>query len=145
MNLESLSAKDCRDLGRQIHRYGVNRPAGAFFDRPLSTKLYPSVAHAIIYDQTHDNQSVMDLQSLFNYLPLSAISSFACSAIGSTRGYDELVPHHINVVTEERPYSQWPDEINESTGMVQAKSVLNEIHQWLSSQRFTEAFIDQVC
>ncbi|KAK4475741.1 hypothetical protein MN116_001003 [Schistosoma mekongi] len=141
---QSLSAKDCHDLGRQVHRYGAIRPAGAFFERAGSHRLYPSISHAVFYDQTHDNPSVLEKHSVFNYLPLSAIGSFACCAIGSTRGYDELVPHYIDVVKEERFYSQWPTQINYNTGIVKPKSILNELHQWLSSEGFSETFVDQV-
>ncbi|CAH8641298.1 unnamed protein product [Schistosoma bovis] len=141
---ESLSACDCHDLGRQVHRYGASRPAGAFFERASARRLYPSVSHAVFYDQTHDNPSVLEKHSVFNYLPLSAVGSFACCAIGSTRGYDELVPHYIDVVKEERFYSRWPDQVNYNIGIIKPKSILNELHSWLSSEGFSETFVDQI-
>lgn len=141
---ESLSACDCHDLGRQVHRYGASRPAGAFFERNSARRLYPSVSHAVFYDQTHDNPSVLEKHSVFNYLPLSAVGSFACCAIGSTRGYDELVPHYIDVVKEERFYSRWPDQVNYNIGIIKPKSILNELHSWLSSEGFSETFVDQI-
>nr|CAH8871998.1 unnamed protein product [Trichobilharzia regenti] len=140
---ESLSANDCQDLGRQVHRYGAVQPAGAFFERSRPRRLYPSISHAVLYDQTHDNPSVLEKHSVFNYLPLSAIGSFACCAVGSTRGYDELVPHYIDVVKEERYYSQWPNQVNYDIGIIKPKSILNELHRWLSSEGFYEAFVDQ--
>ncbi|CAH8605798.1 unnamed protein product [Heterobilharzia americana] len=141
---ESLAANDCQDLGRQVHRYGAVRPAGAFFERSGPRRLYSSISHAVLYDQTHDNPSVLEKHSIFNYLPLSAIDSFACCAIGSTRGYDELVPHYIDVVKEERYYSQWPNQVNYDIGIIKPKSILNELHRWLSSEGFSETFVDQV-
>ncbi|CAH8590703.1 unnamed protein product [Schistosoma turkestanicum] len=141
---ESLSARDCHDLGRQVHRYGAIRPAGAFFERGGARRLYPTISHAVFYDQTHDNPSVLEKHSVFNYLPLSAVGSFACCAIGSTRGYDELVPHYIDVVKEERFYAQWPNQVNYDIGIIKPKSILNELHSWLSSEGFSETFVDQI-
>uniref|UniRef100_A0A183AAW8 Glycogen debranching enzyme n=1 Tax=Echinostoma caproni TaxID=27848 RepID=A0A183AAW8_9TREM len=141
---ESLASHSCHNFGSQLYRYGVTRPAGAFFDQLGKHRLYPSVAHALLYDQTHDNQSVAERHCAFDFLPLSALGSLACCAIGSTRGHDELVPHNIDVVSETRYYSRWPETINERTGFVEAKSLLNELHSWLSYQGFSETFVDQV-
>ncbi|THD22434.1 Glycogen debranching enzyme [Fasciola hepatica] len=141
---ESLSAHSCSNFGSQLHRFGVTRPAGAFFNQTGKHRLYPSVAHALLYDQTHDNQSVVEKHCVFNFLPISALNALSCCAIGSTRGYDELVPHNIDVVNEKRCYSRWPQTINDQTGLVEAKSVLNELHSWLSYQGFSETFVDQV-
>ena len=67
-----------------------------------------------------------------------------CST-GSNRGYDELVPHHIDVVHEKRLYSQWgknnqpsPQYINEKTGIIEVKKALNKLHIDLAQQGFTQ-------
>ena len=72
-------------------------------------------------------------------------------AYGSTRGYDELVPHEINVVKERRPYARWRPDRSESHGEVfvgsesyifKAKNLLNNLHFKMSSEGFNEIFVD---
>jgi glycogen debranching enzyme len=63
-----------------------------------------------------------------------------CST-GSTRGYDELVPHHIDVVHETRFYSKWgykDKQTNEKTAMISIKRALNKLHVDLVQQGFTQ-------
>ena len=52
---EGLNAGDSRDLGRLIHRFG-GQPVGSFM-QPPARLVVPSMAHALIFDQTHDNES----------------------------------------------------------------------------------------
>lgn len=141
---ESLQPHNAQALSSQLYRYGVTRPAGAFFNHIGKQQLFPSVAHALVYDQTHDNPSVAEKHCVYDFLPLSALNAIVCCAIGSTRGYDELVPHNIDVVKEVRPYAKWPDKVNPQTGLIGIKSILNEMHTWLSAQGFTETFVEQV-
>ena len=72
-----------------------------FFDIDLQ----PSVASAIVYGQTHDNPSLAETRTLLDSLPTAAIVAMTHSAVGSNRGFDELVQHHINVVEETRRWA----------------------------------------
>ena len=54
---EGLSAWDAHEQGRLVYRYG-GRPVGSFF-QPNIQLLKPTVAHALLMDATHDNESIV--------------------------------------------------------------------------------------
>ena len=122
---ESMYCKNAGDIAGNIHRFGGG------FDKMLGKidedtfkyvktqdnvklkKMYylqPSLPHSIIFDLTHDNETYL---KLFNNLALNltmmACDSFAHTAIGSTRGYDQLFPIQPSVVNEKRQYAYDPN------------------------------------
>ena len=166
---ESMSCPDSQELGRILYRFGGD-PVGAFDHRgfpvfstsadgsqqaiSVCKPLIPTVAHAILFDQTHDNESPFKRRTAYDLLPTAALVSMSCSAIGSNRGYDELVPHHIHVVNERRVYAFWDEEPEEnkssskyvswSNGIIKARKELNNLHAHLAANGFCEIFLDQV-
>ena len=59
--------------------------------------------------------------------------SFASSAFGSTRGYDELIPRTLDIVTESRRYRTKPLE----PGILGARALLNRLHADLADYEET--------
>ncbi len=137
---ESLSAWNSNELGRLVHRYG-GEPVGSFHQDSYR-QLTDSVAHAIFYDLTHDNESLIKSHSVYDALATSSLVAMSSCAIASTRGFDELVPHHINVVTETRTYAKWP-VVNYSHGIIKAKSIINKLHFDMGEQKFGQIYVDQ--
>ena len=136
---EALAAWDSHEQGRLVHRFGGD-PVGSF-RQPAQRPLVPSMAHAIFFDQTHDNESPFEKRSGHDLLPTSAMVSMTFCAVGSNRGYDEMVPHHIHVVDEARTYAG-ASEAN--GGMRDARRALNELHCYLGKSGFTEIYVDQM-
>jgi glycogen debranching enzyme len=138
---EAMFAPIPFELGRLVYKYG-GTPVASFMMPP---KLRPTTAHAIFYDVTHDNEPGHILtRSVYDALPNSALVSIASCASGSTRGYDELVPHKIDVVFEKRLYKKWSAEEDFDKGIIRAKAILNDLHQKLAEEGYSEIFVDQV-
>lgn len=127
-----------------VHRFGGLQPAGAFPHSVLKRRLLPTLPHAVFYDQTHDNQAPAVKRTLFDYVPSAALIAMSACDSGSVRGYDELVPYMIDVVTEKLFYASWGEEVDASSGMITTKAALNKLHRWMSRNRFVETFVDQV-
>ncbi|XP_075970101.1 glycogen debranching enzyme isoform X2 [Anticarsia gemmatalis] len=148
---EALSAWDSHEQGRLVHRFG-GRAVGSF-PRPPRRAAAPRVAHAMLLDLTHDNPSPLDKRCVFDVLPSAALVAMACCATGSTRGLDELVPHHVHVVDEARLYAAWGEpeagaepepRVCAASGIVAAKRALNELHMELAAAGYSEVYVDQM-
>ncbi|KAJ3616638.1 hypothetical protein Zmor_011773 [Zophobas morio] len=148
---EAMSAPDCRELGRLIHRYG-GEPIGSF---PQCMKecsiIKEKRARALLTDATHDNEPPLTKRTVWNVLPNMCIVTMASCAIASNRGYDELVPHYIDVVNEERLYAPFKEESNACAhavsmedGLLGVRKVLNELHIKMAEENFSEIYVDQV-
>ncbi|CAG2168340.1 unnamed protein product, partial [Oppiella nova] len=126
------------------HEKRLSRGSSEYLVLPLR----PTVSHAIFFDITHDNESLIVRHSAYDPLPSAALISMTYSAIGSNRGFDELVNHHINVVTETREYKAWdPNNISEGvsmdSGIIKSKRELNKLHEWLAINGYSHQFVDQ--
>ena len=146
---EALNAWDSHELGRLVYLYG-GEPIASFV-QPFSQDLKPSRAHALFYDITHDNESMITKRSIHDLIPSSALVTMSSCAIGSNRGHDEMTPHHIHVVNEARLYRKWVDGIKAPTAecvgnftaLIKVKNILNHLHQTLALNGFDQVFVDQ--
>ena len=139
---EAMQSIDPFDLSRFVYRFG-GLPLGSLalvgLDRPVR-RLIPSLPRALFYDQTHDNPSPTDKRTSEDILSTAAIVGFTCAALGSTRGYDECFPKHLDVVHERRKYELLQDPLCAGIGL--ARSKLNDLHRKMGLEGFSEKYVE---
>ncbi|KAF7652312.1 hypothetical protein LDENG_00098520 [Lucifuga dentata] len=147
---DTVNAWDGQDGAPWLSWFG-KEPVGSFV-QPSLQPLFPAAAHSMFMDMNHTQQSPIQMRSVYDCLPCSAIVSMACCATGSIREYDELLPHQISSVKEDRRYACWdPDagisdttRVSLQTGFLTGKLALNKLHQELAAQGFTQVYVDQL-
>ncbi|MFH4973467.1 hypothetical protein AB6A40_000176 [Gnathostoma spinigerum] len=138
---EAQNAHDSHEQGRFVYRYGGD-VVGAFIQSSVQDAS-PDVAHALFYDQTHDNPPPEKKRTVHDVLATAGMVGIAGCANGSTRGYDELIPFKIDVVKETRFYKRW-QEIGPQTGIIGARRAINHLHDWLARNNYKQVFVDQM-
>lgn len=98
-----------------------------------------SAPHALFMDCTHDNETPLQKRIGEDTLCTGALLCMANCAVGSVRGYDELVPKHLNVVQETRRYRK--DTLDLGIGKV--KAVLQRLHYLISQKGYSEVHVHQ--
>lgn len=117
----------------------LSPPTGKGPSRPcLITPIQGSMPHALLFDLTHDNESPMFKRSAEDALSTGALVTFSYSAIGSVKGFDDLYPKLINLVSETRKY-----EVGSTGGISSIKRVLNHLHTEMMLDGFSEGHVHQ--
>ena len=117
---ELIWCENAWKLSAQIHRFGggYDHMLGKIEENKFDYEknkdnvilkkmkyLLPSLPHSIIFDLTHDNETYLQkMNNLALNLTNMACNSFSSTAIGSTRGFDQLFPIQPSVVNEQRKY-----------------------------------------
>lgn len=83
-----------------------------------------STPHAFLMDCTHDNESPLSKRTAEDALSTGALVTFAHAAVGSNRGFDDLYPKLLDVVSESRKY----EVAGVDSGIGAIKRVLNHLH-----------------
>lgn len=142
---EAMSAWNVAELARITARYG-GHPMGSVLG--VEEEWWPE-AHALYMDCTHDNETPMQKRTAEDALPNTAIVTMSMAAIGSTRGYDELTPRHLNLVSEARLYplpvlstGLWQgmtfSGLFPDSALILARKMLNQVHHIICSEQMTE-------
>ncbi|KAG0299304.1 hypothetical protein BGZ98_010155, partial [Dissophora globulifera] len=152
---EAMQAWEPRELSRLVHRHGV-KPVGGLDSSSLCedvpwtgedgkivpsrvTPLSGSHPHALFMDCTHDNETPNQKRRAEDTLSNAGIVCMTSCAIGSVKGYDELYPSLLNLVTEKRHYKTYKDPMD--VGICSVKATLNKLHTDLALQGYEEAHV----
>lgn len=107
----------------------------------LVVPLAGSKPHAFLMDCTHDNESPLSKRTAQDALPTGALVGISASAIGSNRGFDDLYPKLLDVVSEERHYETYTDTTSSGIGAI--KRLLNHLHTESALGNFGEGHFHQ--
>jgi glycogen debranching enzyme len=121
---EAMNAWDTRQLSSLVYAYGngesqslgsleetdvINESLVSLAPEELKLKFKATPLPGLFYDCTHDNETPAHKRTAADALPGAAIVAFTNTAAASTRGYDELIPEQLSVVTERRLYKSAED------------------------------------
>jgi glycogen debranching enzyme len=105
------------------------------------TLLNGSAPHALMYDLTHDNETLLDKRSAEDALSTGALVTFCYSALGSVKGFDDLYPKLLDLVGEKRKYEL--TGLGEGSGIAKIKHVLNGLHLEMVLGGYQEGHVHQ--
>lgn len=160
---EAMQAWDSFELSRQVHRNGgipVGSTSLTANSIPMallghstvcsetSTDLYrgeklqvsvrgSNKPHVLFMDCTHDNETPNQKRTAEDTLSNAAVVAMSSCAIGSVRGYDQLVPTLLNLVEDRRKYMAF----KYNQGISPAKAILNHLHEKLAREHYTEIHV----
>ncbi|KAI0033651.1 glycoside hydrolase family 13 protein [Vararia minispora EC-137] len=164
---EAGNAGDPKDFSRIVWRDGLGKPIGSMDEACLSTAsfvasptqsgrgpvrpciitpLHGALPHALLYDQTHDNESTADKRSAEDTLSTAGIVAFSYCASGSVKGFDEVYPKLLQLVTEKRKYGVvglGEKEKPGHAGIAEAKRLLNNLHREMVLGDYREGHVHQ--
>ncbi|WVN91067.1 glycogen debranching enzyme [Cryptococcus depauperatus CBS 7841] len=161
---EAYNGDTIKNSGDLLWRYGLGRPVGSMdvacltsageinaslpsanaASRPAKiTPLQGSVPHAVMYDLTHDNQSPFYKRTAEDALSTGALVTFCAAAVGSNKGFDDLYPKYLDLVTDNRMYSLTSKEKEREGGIGPIKRVLNALHVEMMKNGFSEGHVHQ--
>ncbi|KAL7749490.1 bifunctional 4-alpha-glucanotransferase/amylo-alpha-1,6-glucosidase [Sorochytrium milnesiophthora] len=146
---EAMQAWDTKELSRLIHRYSGD-PVGSFSKTGQASMwskamqynvvdLKRAIPHAIFMDCTHDNEAPAQKRTAADAIANAAVVAMACCAVGSVRGYDELVPRYLDIVNESRRYKS----VDQNAGIGPARSALNHLHSMMAAEGYSEIYVHQ--
>lgn len=160
---EMENGPDPKEESRLLYRFGVNKPIGSMDIDLLSTKdkvilpggssssktpmdctvvpLAGSSPHALFMDVTHDNETPTKKRTPEDAITMAALVAFSWSAIGSNKGFDELYPEQLNVVSETRRYDS--TDKDKERGIAGVKRVFNHLHQEMVLDGYSEGHVHQ--
>ncbi|GAA5876001.1 hypothetical protein JCM3774_002310 [Rhodotorula dairenensis] len=152
---EAYNANSPKEESALLYGFGLGKPIGSMDTDCLSerttvevkgvrqeAKLIPhpgSQPHAFLMDVTHDNESPLHKRTAEDALATGSLVTFARAAIGSNRGFDDLYPKILDVVTESRRYEIVPAE----AGIGAFKRLLNHLHTELVLDEGVEGHFSQ--
>ena len=92
--------------------------------------------HALFMDVTHDNETPTMKRTTEDAITMGALVAFSWSAIGSTKGFDDLYPKTLDVVQENRLYR--PISNPEESGIGAVKRLVNHLHVEMVRNGYSE-------
>lgn len=125
-----------REAMHSPNSYELSKLVGLYHHLPDSFVAPP----APFMDCTHDNETPFQKRTAQDTLPNAAIVAFSGCAIGSVKGYDEIYPQRLDIVSETRFYGSTVDY---STGIIKAKRQLLELHQKMLLDGYSEVNVTQ--
>lgn len=157
---EMENGHDPKEESRLLYRFGVNKPIGSMDGACLTTaakislpeaglkdsnclveQLSGSSPHALFMDVTHDNETPAMKRTAEDAITMGALVAFSWSAIGSTKGFDDLYPKTLDVVQESRLYR--PVANPEESGIGAVKRVVNHLHVEMVRNGYSEGHVHQ--
>ncbi|TXT04967.1 hypothetical protein VHUM_03787 [Vanrija humicola] len=156
---EAYNGNDNKEFARLLYRFGVGKPIGSMAGAVLSEKselpplyhggaprpcivtpLPGSAPHAVFYDVTHDNESPAHKRTAEDALSTGALVTFTKAAIGSNKGFDDLYPQLLNLVTDTRMYNVADDN---KGGIGRVKRILNNLHTEMMYGGYDEGHVHE--